>query len=422
MSQASAYEQLLLELINVERAKIGAQPLAFDGDINEAAELHSQWMIATDTFSHTGQGGSNFTTRMKNAGYQLTGQWTAGENIAWASLRGDPGYQDEVRLLHTNLMNSASHKANLLNVNFKEAGLGFEVGQYGSWQAAFITEDFAKSGTGTFLTGVAFDDKDGDKFYDVGEGLAGLTVTATNSAGTKFTATTEAAGGYDMTLAAGTYTVAFSGANIATTSKQVTIGSLNVKADLVDPAAGTGNPPPSPPPPSPPPPPPSAGTITGTSGAETLRGTSGNDTINALGGNDRLYGEAGVDTMNGGSGNDYLYGGLGADVLTGGGSSDRFVFDTSLTGGIDRITDFSHISDTIYLENAVFTALTSTGQISSSGFYIGTAAHDSSDRIIYNSSTGALLYDSDGTGSAAAVQFAVLGTGLGLTASDFNVY
>ena len=48
MSQASAFEQYLLELINAERAKVGAQPLAFNDNINTAAELHSQWMINTD--------------------------------------------------------------------------------------------------------------------------------------------------------------------------------------------------------------------------------------------------------------------------------------------------------------------------------------------------------------------------------------
>ena len=409
MSQASANEQFLLELINAERAKVGAQPLAFDGDLNEAAELHSQWMINTDTFSHTGSGGSNFTTRMKNAGYQLTGAWSAGENIAWASLRGAPGYQDEMQLLHTGLMNSPSHKANILNVNFKEVGLGVEVGQYKTYQAAFITEDFAKSGTATFLTGVAFDDMDGDKFYDPGEGLAGLSVTATSSSGAKFVATTEAAGGYDMTLAPGTYTVSFSGSGIATTTKQVTIGSLNVKLDLVDPAGGTGTPPPP------------SGTITGTESGDTLHGTASNDTINGLGGSDQLFGEAGVDTINGGAGNDYIRGGLGADVLTGSTNFDRFIFDTSLTGGVDRITDFSHTHDKIWLENAVFTALTSTGDLASAAFHTGAAAHDTSDRVIYNSATGALLYDADGTGAAAPVQFAVLGTGLGLTAVDFYV-
>ena len=47
MAQPSTYEQYLLELINAERAKVGAQPLAFDGDLNEASEGHSQWMIGT---------------------------------------------------------------------------------------------------------------------------------------------------------------------------------------------------------------------------------------------------------------------------------------------------------------------------------------------------------------------------------------
>ena len=90
MSQATAFEQYLLELINAERAKVGAQPLAFNDNINTAAELHSQWMINTDTFSHTGAGGSSFTTRMANAGFKFVAPWSAGENIAWASLRAIP--------------------------------------------------------------------------------------------------------------------------------------------------------------------------------------------------------------------------------------------------------------------------------------------------------------------------------------------
>lgn len=420
MSQASANEQYLLELINAERAKAGVQPLAFDGDLNEAAELHSAWEIATDTFSHTGAGGTSAGQRMTNAGYVFSGSWSWGENIAWASLRGDPGYQDEVLLMHNGFMNSSGHRANILNPNFKEVGLGLEVGQYQQWQAAFITEDFAKSGSATFLTGVAFDDMDGDMFYDPGEGLGGLTVTATSSTGAKFTTTTEWAGGYDMTLAAGTYTVTFSGPGIVTSApKQITIGSLNVKVDLIDPEMGTGTSSPLPPPPPPAPPPPE--TISGTSYGDTLVGTAGNDTINGLGGNDRIYGEAGADTINGGSGRDNIYGGLGPDTLTGGSGYDNFMFNTALNGDIDRITDFSHYYDTILLENAVFTALTSTGYLSSAAFYIGAAAHDATDRIIYNSSTGAVFYDPDGTGAAPAVQFAVLGTGIGVTASDFYV-
>ena len=59
--------------------------------------------------------------------------------------------------------------------------------------------------------------------------------------------------------------------------------------------------------------------------------------------------------------------------------------------------------------------------MSSSAFYVGAAAHDSTDRIIYDSNTGALSYDPDGTGSAAAVQFAELEPGLALTYRDFQI-
>ena len=144
MAQPSTYEQYLLELINAERAKVGAQPLAFDGDLNEASEGHSQWMIGTDTFSHTGSGGSTAGQRMTAAGYAFTGSWSWGENIAYATTRSPAGLQDEVLLLHTNLMNSSGHRANILNDNYREVGLGFETGDYGGRDSAFVTEDFAK--------------------------------------------------------------------------------------------------------------------------------------------------------------------------------------------------------------------------------------------------------------------------------------
>jgi serralysin len=161
--------------------------------------------------------------------------------------------------------------------------------------------------------------------------------------------------------------------------------------------------------------------ITGTSSGETLMGTSGGNTISGLGGADKLYGQAGADVINGGDGLDYLYGGTGLDVLTGGGSNDKFVFNAALSSGVDRITDFWHGVDDIWLENSVFTKLTTTGDLAASAFYSGTAAHDSTDRIIYNPATGALSYDSDGTGAAAPVQFALIGPGLSMTASDFYV-
>lgn len=238
MPQHSAHEQYLLELINAERAKAGVQPLAFDNDLSEAAEGHSRWMLATDTFSHTGSGGSSPTQRMKAAGYTLAGSWATGENIAWATTRSPTGYNDEIQLLHNNLMNSSGHRANILNGNFREVGLGFEVGDYRGRSSGFVTENFAKTGSDLFLTGVAIDDKDGDRFYDPGEGLSGLTITAKSSTGTTFTTKTMAAGGYDLALKPGTYTVTFSGAGIEASTRTVSVGSKNVKLDLVDPKQG----------------------------------------------------------------------------------------------------------------------------------------------------------------------------------------
>jgi Ca2+-binding RTX toxin-like protein len=109
-------------------------------------------------------------------------------------------------------------------------------------------------------------------------------------------------------------------------------------------------------------------------------------------------------------------------VLTGGAGNDVFVFNTALNGGIDRVTDFAHGYDTFRLENSVFTAVGATGELASSAFYSGSAAHDATDRIIYNPATGALTYDADGTGSIAPVQFGTLATGLTVTASDFLIW
>ena len=73
------------------------------------------------------------------------------------------------------------------------------------------------------------------------------------------------------------------------------------------------------------------------------------------------------------------------------------------------------------LENAVFTGLTQGAFLPAGDFVIGAAAADVADRIIYNSATGNLFFDQDGTGAAAQVLFADLASGLPLTSNDFFV-
>lgn len=142
---------------------------------------------------------------------------------------------------------------------------------------------------------------------------------------------------------------------------------------------------------------------TGNSAAQTIVGNSGQNVLDGLGGNDVLNGAG------------------GADTLTGGAGADSFLFASALGGGnIDTITDYSVADDTIQLDDAIFTGL-AVGALVSGQFYIGSAAHDSTDRIIYNKVTGALLFDADGTGATAAVQFATLAPGLAMTTAEFVV-
>ncbi len=153
----------------------------------------------------------------------------------------------------------------------------------------------------------------------------------------------------------------------------------------------------------------------------TLTGASNrNGTGN--GENNILSGNTVNNVLSGGNGSDTLDGGLGADTLTGGGAADNFVFSTALGGtNIDSITTFTVNSELIRLAQSIFTDL-GTGTLAASAFTIGVAASTAAHRIIYDSGTGALYYDSDGTGGTAAQQFATLQTGLGLDNGDFLVF
>ena len=162
----------------------------------------------------------------------------------------------------------------------------------------------------------------------------------------------------------------------------------------------------------------------GGDGNDQLYGGPGNDTLNGENGNDRLSGGTGNDQLNGGTGNDQLYGDAGNDTLTGGAGVDNFVFATApASNNIDTVTDFIAVDDTIRLENAVFLGLTAGG-LPGVAFQANTTglAQDSADRIIYETDTGRLFFDRDGTGALyARVHFATLNIDLTLTSADFFI-
>jgi Ca2+-binding RTX toxin-like protein len=163
-------------------------------------------------------------------------------------------------------------------------------------------------------------------------------------------------------------------------------------------------------------------TLNGDLGDDTIYGGSGNDTISGNGGNDTLYGGSGNDTIVGGGDNDLIIGGYGADTLTGSGGSNTYQY-LSLSDAGDTITDFDPVHDTIQFDNASFTAIGADGTLAAVAFdVVGAGPAATGDtRIIYDPGTGALYYDSDGTGAATAVQVASMGTGLSLTNADFVI-
>lgn len=157
---------------------------------------------------------------------------------------------------------------------------------------------------------------------------------------------------------------------------------------------------------------------------------SGNSLDNILignKGNNLLDGKLGSDLLHGGEGNDYLIGGTGNDTLIGGDGKDIFLFNTSLnsTFNKDIILDFESGEDKIQLENAIFKKLVKVGTLTSANFVANETgtAKDGNDYIVYNTKTGVLTYDMNGSYSGGAVEIAVLGVSdhPSITYSDFMV-
>ncbi len=177
--------------------------------------------------------------------------------------------------------------------------------------------------------------------------------------------------------------------------------------------------------------------LSGGGGDDLLRGGGGKDTLDGGGGSDtadysdmakavqlkldgskmvsvKIGGKSedqlkNVENVTGGLGKDKLVGDgkanmldglLGKDTLSGGAGKDKFLFDTGLgSDNADSITDFKHKQDKLALDDAIFAAI--GVKLDKAEFYAKAGArkaHDASDRIVYDSSTGKLYYDDDGKG------------------------
>jgi uncharacterized delta-60 repeat protein len=109
---------------------------------------------------------------------------------------------------------------------------------------------------------------------------------------------------------------------------------------------------------------------------------------------------------------------------TAGASANRFVFDTPF----DALSDVATISgfrpgvDMLLLSDVIF-ASPPRGVLAPESFVAGASAvaHDADDYILYDTATGSLSYDPDGSGTQSAMLFAVAANVALLTANDVHV-
>lgn len=347
MSDPTAREQLILELVNrarmdplgeAARYKIDLnkdlapgtltgtpkQVLAMNVRLNDAADAHSAWMLGSGTFSHTGAGGSSPGSRMTGAGYLFSGSWSWGENIAWTGTTGTMNGDTEAAKHHQNLFLSAGHRENILNGGFREIGIGSLTGKFQGYNALMTTEDFARSGTQHFITGVCYKDTDNNDFYSVGEGQGGIQAQLLQGSTVLGAMTSQGAGGYAIgTDATGACEIRYSGGALAgPMGAKFTAGSTNIKADLVDNGTIVCN---------------VSATLTGKAAGLQLLGI---EKINATG-------NGLANTIIGNSGDNVIAGLGGADTLTGGLGADRFEFRSVAHCQGDVITDFDPLHDVL---------------------------------------------------------------------------
>ena len=256
-NQPTAQEVLVIELINrarfdpqAEAARYGIglndgisgtqitadrkPPVALNILLTQAARVHSQWMLDNDIFSHDGANGNSPGDRMAAADYVFTGSWSNGENIAWAGTTASKINLTQYALAHHDeLFNSPGHRVNILRESFRELGVGQKQGYFlkngTNYLSSMLTEDFAKSGNGYFLTGVIYADNNSNQFYDVGEGLNGVTININSNSYPVYST-----GAYSIPLANGSYDIEVTGVPFAdTVNYRVQINGSNVKLDII---------------------------------------------------------------------------------------------------------------------------------------------------------------------------------------------
>lgn len=137
---AAVSASTLVSLTNSARAQEGLGDLSVNSKLVVAANAKAQDMFSNQYFAHTSPQGKTPWDFIQSAGYDYV---YAGENLAI-------GYSDSNELQNA-WMNSASHRENILNPNFREIGIVALSGEYQGAQTIIVVEEFGSTSTGQNL-------------------------------------------------------------------------------------------------------------------------------------------------------------------------------------------------------------------------------------------------------------------------------
>jgi len=232
----SAYSDFSVDL-NLMLAQFATNPpvapLAMNAQLLAAARWHSSDMLANAYQGHFQTNGSIVMDpgdRIKTNGYKPT---FYGENVfsyADSVFHGHAAFAVDWGNGPGGMQTPPGHRDNMLFAQFREVGIGVTNGVNGMVGPQLVTQDFGtQTSDSPFITGVVYFDLNGNGFYNIGEGVGGVTV---NTPGSSFFTTTADSGGYSLPVPAdGTYTLTFTAPGLSNQIVATVSGSQNTKID-----------------------------------------------------------------------------------------------------------------------------------------------------------------------------------------------